>query len=153
MEETVVLIKPDAIVRGLVGEVLTRLERKGLQIVGVRMVQLSDDVLRDHYRHLEGREFFGELVRFMRSVPTIAVCLKGIDAVRVVRELTGETNSRDAPAGTIRGDLGMSVQRNLVHASDSRAAAKVEIVRFFPEGTKFSWEHDLRAWLYSPDEA
>jgi nucleoside-diphosphate kinase len=149
MERTLVLIKPDALQRDLVGEIIARLERKGLKLVGIKMMTLSDDLLETHYSHLLGRDFFPEVKTFMRRTPIIACCWEGIDCVNTVRLLCGITKAREAEPGTIRGDLAMSVQTNLVHASDSLDTAKVEIERFFKPEELFKYEDVLEAFIYS----
>src|SRR4051794_3311931 len=131
MERTLVLIKPDALQRELVGEIIKRLERKGLKLVGMKMMVLSDDLLEIHYSHLRGRDFFEEIKTFMRSTPVIACCWEGADCVNTVRLLCGVTKAREADPGSIRGEFAMSVQSNLVHASDSLETANAEIERFF----------------------
>jgi nucleoside-diphosphate kinase len=131
MEATLVLVKPDALQRGLAGEILLRIERKGLSILGLKMFQFTEDLLKQHYAHHLDAPFFPELAEFMTSGPSVAVCVGGVDAVSTVRQMCGITKARDADPGTIRGDLAMSVQRNLVHASDSPSAAEQELSRFF----------------------
>jgi nucleoside-diphosphate kinase len=149
MERTLVLIKPDALQRDLVGEIITRLERKGLKLVGIKMMTLSDDLLEIHYSHLIARDFFPEVKTFMRKTPVIACCWQGTDCVNTVRLLCGITKAREAEPGTIRGDLAMSVQANLVHASDSLDTAKVEIERFFKAEELFEYEDVLEPFVYS----
>jgi nucleoside-diphosphate kinase len=149
MERTLVLIKPDALQRDLVGEIITRLERKGLKLVGIKMMTLSDDLLETHYSHLLGRDFFPEVKTFMRRTPVVACCWQGTDCVDTVRLLCGITKAREAEPGTIRGDLAMSVQANLVHASDSLDTAKVEIERFFKPEELFEYEDVLEPFVYS----
>ncbi len=152
MERTLVLIKPDAIQRGLAGRVLTRFEEKGLKIAGVKFMQLSDELLNEHYSHLLDKPFFGGTKRFMQSTPVIAVCLEGLDAVNTVRALCGITKAREAAPGTIRGDLAMSVQANLVHASDSLETAEKEVARFFRDSELFDYDSPLVSAVYSEDE-
>jgi len=152
MERTLVLIKPDAVQRGYIGEIITRFEKKGLKFVGTKMMNLSDEILDEHYAHLAKFDFFPSLKSFMKSNPVIAICLEGLDAISVVRKICGATNSRDADTGTIRGDLGMSVSANLVHASDSPENAVIEVKRFFNEDELFSYDRALCEFLYSPDE-
>lgn len=152
MERTLVLIKPDAIQRGLAGRILTRFEEKGLKIAGVKFMQLSDQLLNEHYSHLLDKPFFGGTKRFMQSTPVIAVCLEGLDAVNTVRALCGITKAREAAPGTIRGDLAMSVQANLVHASDSLETAEKEVARFFQDSELFDYESPLGSAVYSEDE-
>ena len=149
MERTLVLIKPDAMQRDLVGEIITRLERKGLKLIGMKMTALSDDLLDTHYSHLLGRDFFPEIKAFMSRTPVIACCWEGTDCVNTVRLLCGITKAREAEPGTIRGDLAMSVQANLVHASDSLDTAKVEVERFFQPEELFEYEDVLEPFVYS----
>jgi len=152
MERTLVLIKPDAIQRDLIGDVIRQFERKGLKLVGIKMMALSDDLLDEHYSHLSGRDFFTEVKTFMRSTPIIACCWEGVDCVNTVRLLCGITKAREAEPGTIRGELAMSVQANLVHASDSLETARVEIERFFKPGELFEYEDVLQPFIYSSRE-
>src|SRR5579863_1201743 len=152
MERTLVLIKPDAMQRGLVGELIQRFERKGLKLVGIKMMTLSDDLLDEHYSHLTGRDFFAEIKTFMRSTPVIACCWEGVDCVNTVRLLCGITKAREAAPGTIRGDYAMSVQANLVHASDSLETAGVEIERFLKSEELFDYEDALNPFVYSSRE-
>ncbi len=152
MERTLVLIKPDAIQRDLVGELIQRFERKSLKLVGIKMMALSDDLLDEHYSHLVGRDFFAEIKTFMRSTPIIACCWEGVDCVNTVRAMCGITKAREAAPGTIRGDLAMSVQANLVHASDSLETAEVEVARFFNANELFAYEDVLNPFVYSSRE-
>lgn len=131
MEQTLVILKPSAVERGLMGEVISRFEKKGLIISGMKMIQLTDAVLAEHYSHLVDRPFFPSLKRSMMSSPVVVMCVKGVDAVAVVRAMTGATNARNAASGTIRGDFSMSGQQNIIHASDSVENAKIELDRFF----------------------
>lgn len=131
MEQTLVILKPSAVERGLMGEVISRFEKKGLIISGMKMIQLTDAVLSEHYSHLVDRPFFPSLKRSMMSSPVVVMCVKGVDAVAVVRAMTGATNARNATPGTIRGDFSMSGQQNIIHASDSVENAKIELDRFF----------------------
>src|ERR1700738_4062817 len=131
MERTLVLLQPDAIQRDLVGEIIARLEHKGLKLVGLKMMRLSDELLNTHYSHLVGRDFFPEVKAFMQLAPVVACCWQGTDAVNTVRLLCGITKAREAAPGTVRGDLAMSVQANLIHCSDSLETADLEVKRFF----------------------
>lgn len=153
MEKTLVLLKPGAVLRGLIGEVIARFERKGLIIIGMKMMKLSDEILAEHYAHLTDKPFFPSLVKSMQAAPVVAVCLKGVDAVAVVRKMTGATNGRKADIGTIRGDYSMSGQQNIVHASDSPENAEIEIRRFFSENEITDHEPQCIPFLYAPDEA
>jgi nucleoside-diphosphate kinase len=152
MERTLVLIKPDAIQRGLAGRILSRFEEKGLKIVGIKFFSLSDEVLGEHYAHLADKPFFPGTKRFMQQTPVIAICLEGLDSVETVRRLCGITKAREAAPGTIRGDLAMSVQANLVHASDSVETARKEVARFFNDSELFEYDYALTRGVYSEDE-
>ncbi len=152
MEQTLVLLKPCTLQRALVGEIINRFEKKGLRLAGMKMMQLTDSILNEHYAHLSGKPFFQILKDSMMSTPVIACCLEGIDAVRVVRSMTGSTNGRNADPGTIRGDYCMSNQQNIVHASDSLETAAIEIKRFFRPEEIFDYESSNRNYLYALDE-
>jgi len=152
IEKTLVLIKPDAIGRALVGRIISRFEEKGLAIVGMKMIMPDENVLKGHYAHLCNEPFFPKIMAFMTSAPIIALCFSGFNAVEVTRSLCGVTNARNALPGTIRGDLGMSIRKNLVHASDSPQAALDEIGRFFSEEEIFSYDRVLDEIIYSTDE-
>lgn len=152
MEKTLVLLKPSAVQRGLVGAVIDRFQKKGLVIAGMKMMQLDEAILREHYAHLVEKPFFPLILDSMMATPVIAMCLEGKDAVAVVRTLTGATNSRNAAPGTIRGDFGMSSQENIVHASDSVENAAIEIRRFFKDDEIFDYTPLIQPATYSSDE-
>lgn len=152
MEQTFVILKPSTIQRGLIGEVIDRFQKKGLIVAGIKMMQLNEEILREHYAHLVDRPFFPSLVRSMMATPVIVMCLRGKDVVTVVRSMTGATNCRKAEPGTIRGDYGMSGQENIVHASDSDENAEIEIKRFFKPEEIFDYTPLTLTALYSPDE-
>jgi len=153
LERTLVLLKPDCVQRGLVGEVLRRFEQKGLQLVGLKLRQFPRATLEKHYEAHKERPFYGNLVKFMGSGPVVAIALEGKDAIEVVRGLMGKTNARQAAPGTIRGDLGMSFSNNLVHGSDSPEAAAKELALFFGEaGELVSWTPVTQPWVYSVEE-
>ena len=153
MERTLVLLKPDAVQRGLVGPILTRFESKGLKLVALRMRLLPAALLRKHYAEHKGKPFFGDLVAFMSSGPVVSLVLEGKNAVEVTRTIMGSTNSAKAAPGTIRGDFGMSFSNNLVHGSDGLASAKREIALFFPDKKELlSWRPENEGWVYSPEE-
>jgi nucleoside-diphosphate kinase len=152
VERTLVLIKPDALQRDLVGEIIRHFERKGLKLVGLKMMTLSNEVLDEHYSHLRESDFFAEIKSFMRRTPIIACVWEGADCVETVRLLCGITKAREAAPGTIRGELAMSVQANLVHASDSLETAAVEIERFFQPEEMFDYEDALTPFIYSSRE-
>ncbi|MGH7801091.1 MAG: nucleoside-diphosphate kinase [Thermodesulfobacteriota bacterium] len=152
MERTLVFLKPDALQRGIIGEIISRFERKGLKIVSVKMMRLSDQILDIHYSHLSDRPFFEEVKQYMKSGPIIVLCLEGLDCVDIVRTLCGITNSRRAAPGSIRGDFGMSIQYNLLHASDSKEAAEREISLFFRSDELFNYDKINFNYLYSTYE-
>lgn len=152
MEQTFIILKPSTISRSLVGDVLMRFQRKGLQITGIKMMQLTEEILREHYAHLVERPFFPTLLKSMMATPVIVMVLRGKDAVSVVRAMVGATNCRAAAPGTIRGDFGMSGQENIVHASDSPENAVIEINRFFKPEEIFDYTLPTIASIYAPDE-
>ncbi|MBQ7942249.1 MAG: nucleoside-diphosphate kinase [Muribaculaceae bacterium] len=152
MEKTLVILKPSAMGRGIAGEVITRFTNKGLIIAGMKMIQLTDAVLDEHYAHLIERPFFNRIKTSMKALPVIVMCLAGIDAVQVVRTMTGATNGRNAAPGTIRGDFSMSGQENIIHASDSVENAKIELARFFKPDEIFDYTPASMNLLYASDE-
>lgn len=152
MEKTLIILKPSAIQRALIGKVIDRFQQKGLTVAGIKMMMLDEKILREHYAHLTDRPFFPTLVKSMMATPVIVMCLAGKDVVAVVRAMTGATNSRNAAPGTIRGDFGMSGQENIIHASDSPENAAIEINRFFSPGEIFEYEPISLPAIYSPDE-
>jgi len=138
MEKTLIIIKPDCMEKHHVGNVLDRFEKAGFAIVGCKMVQLTPKVLREHYAHVADMPFYPEIEKFMSSRPVVVMALQGTAVVSRVRDLLGPTDSRKAPKGTIRGDFGTEMMKNVVHASDSVANAKIELARFFEPGEIFS---------------
>lgn len=153
MERTLILIKPNALQRGIIGDIVTRFERKGLRIAGMKMMFLTDEILAEHYAHLVQRPFYPFLKASMQAAPVIACCLEGAEAVETVRLMVGVTNSRKAQPGTIRGDFSMSGEQNVVHASDSVENALVEIKRFFKEGELFDYESAITRFEYGGEES
>jgi nucleoside-diphosphate kinase len=133
VERTLVLCKPDAVARGLVGEIVTRLERKGLRLVALELRSLDEGIAKQHYAEHVDKPFFDELVRFITSGPLVAICVEGADAVVAVRTLMGPTNPVAAPPGSLRGDYGLAITQNLVHGSDSPGSAARELALFFPD--------------------
>ena len=152
MERTLVILKPSALQRSLVGEVIKRFEQKGLQLLGIKMMQLTNEILNEHYAHLSDRPFFQRVKDAMMITPVIVTCWEGKDAINVVRAMTGSTNGRNAAPGTIRGDFSMSVQENIVHTSDSTENAKEELERFFDEDEIFTFNYLQMPFLYANDE-
>lgn len=152
MEQTFIILKPSTIARGLVGDVITRFQHKGLVINGIKMMQLDEAILREHYAHLVDRPFFPTLLKSMMATPVIVMVLGGKDVVSVVRAMVGVTNSRNAAPGTIRGDFGMSGQENIIHASDSPENAELEVKRFFRPEELFNYTMPTQSFTYAPDE-
>lgn len=152
LQKTLVLLKPCTMQRALAGEIISIFEKKGLQICGMKMMQLDDKILSEHYAHLAGKEFFQRVKDSMMAAPVVALCLKGVDAVEAVRTLAGATNGRKAAPGTIRANYCMSFQENIVHASDSPETAAVELKRFFRDDEIFEWDYRLWSSLYASDE-
>lgn len=152
MEKTLIILKPSTIQRALVGRAINRIEQKGLIISGIKMMQLDEKILREHYAHLVDRPFFPTLVKSMTATPVIVMAVAGKDAVACVRTIVGATNCRNAAPGTIRGDFGMSGQENIIHASDSVENAQIELNRFFRPDEIFDYTPLIINALYAPDE-
>lgn len=131
MQTTLILLKPDTVERWLIGQVIARLEAKWLQIAGLKMMQLDDAIINEHYDFLADKPFFPNIVKYMKRTPVVAIAAKGKNAVSVVRTLTGATNPAEALPGSIRGDFGMTIDANIIHASDSPENAEKELNRFF----------------------
>ena len=152
MQRTAVLVKPDGLQRGLIGEIISRFERKGLKLVGMKMVQMSDEMLSDWYAEHKDKSFFDDLKSFMAQLPIVAMVWEGIDAVSVVRKLVGTTLGREAEGGSIRGDFGMSQQLNLIHASAVEEDAKREIATVFNSNELFSYHSVIDSVIYADYE-
>jgi nucleoside-diphosphate kinase len=152
LERTLVIIKPDAVNRGLVGEIIHRFERKGLEIIGMKMKNLQDKELEEHYAHHKDKPFFKDLVDFMKHSPSILMVIEGVRAIEAVRFLSGSTYGLEADPGTIRGDFSMSTSNNIVHASDSVENAEVEIDRFFKKDEIFSYKRVDWQEVYNLEE-
>lgn len=152
MEKTLVLLKPSCVERNLIGEVVSRIEKRGLVICGMKMMQLDEKILREHYAHLVDKPFFPALAESMMVSPVVAMVLKGVDVVSVFRTMVGATNSRKADPGTIRGDLSMSGQQNIIHASDSPENAEIEIKRFFRPEEVFDYTPANLKFIYGDGE-
>jgi nucleoside-diphosphate kinase len=153
MERTLVLVKPDGVQRGLVGEILARFERKGLKVVGLRMLDVSQDLAERHYAVHLGKHFYAGLVEFITSGPVAAIALEGPDAIGVVRRLVGGTMPNEAEPGTIRGDLGVSGLRNLIHASDSSETARFELDLWFRPGELLDYARAVDTWIVAEEPA
>ena len=147
MERTLVLIKPDGVQRGLVGEIISRLERRGLKLVAMKLMQVDDALARQHYSEHVARPFFGGLVEFITSVPVVAMVWEANQAVGIVRNTMGETSPASSPPGTIRGDLGVDIGRNLVHGSDSVESAAREVALFFRPEEILDYSRSTDPWI------
>lgn len=150
-EKTILIVKPDGVQRGLVGEVIKRLEMKGLKICGLKMMYLDETKLREHYAHHVEKPFYPGLEKFMKSSPVVAMCVEGLGAIGAVRLIAGITNAREADGGTIRGDLAMGVC-NVVHCSDSLENARAEVDRFFKDEEIFEYDKTEYLHVYMDDE-
>lgn len=139
LETTLILLKPDCVTKMQCGEVIKRFEAEGFKIRAVKMLEMSSELLHEHYAHIADKPFFPSVIEFMTSSPIIAIALEGEDVIRRVRDLLGPTDSTQADPGTIRGDLGVDTQNNVCHASDSPESAAIELKRFFFEGEVFSY--------------
>jgi nucleoside-diphosphate kinase len=148
VERTLILVKPDAVQRGLIGEVLGRLEARGLRIVGLRLMHVDEALARRHYAEHDGKPFFAGLVDYITSSPLVAAVLEGPDAIAAARQTMGATRPTEAAPGTIRGDLGLEVGRNLVHGSDGPESAAREIALFFGDDPLPSWDRDTDRWIF-----
>jgi nucleoside-diphosphate kinase len=153
-ERTFVMAKPDAVQRGLVGEIISRLEERGLKLVGAKFVQIDEELAHEHYAEHEDKPFFEDLVGFITSGPVLAMVWQGADATRQVRKMMGETDGREAAPGTIRGDYGLDMQNNLVHGSDHEdpGANEREIDLFFDEDELVDYERADEAWVYEDED-
>ena len=148
VERTLFLVKPDAVQRGLAGEIIKRLENRGLKIVGLKLMQVSRATAEKHYGEHKGKPFFEGLVSFITSAPVVAAVFEGTNAIEIVRATNGATNPAKAAPGTVRADFGLEMGRNLVHASDSPASASREIKIFFKPSELIDWKRDTDAWIY-----
>ncbi|MGE3174165.1 MAG: nucleoside-diphosphate kinase [Planctomycetota bacterium] len=151
MERTLILLKPDAVQRGLSGQILSRFEQKGLKVVALKLMRISQQLAGKHYEAHREKKFYPGLVQFMTSSPVVALALEGVDAIKICRALMGATFGPDAAPGTIRGDYGSSRSYNLVHGSDSPEAAARELELFFPEGL-VEYDYAAQNWIYDPVE-
>ncbi|MDR0428135.1 MAG: nucleoside-diphosphate kinase [Dysgonamonadaceae bacterium] len=152
MEKTLIILKPCTIQRRLIGEIISRFEKKGLLLIGMKMAWLTDEILNEHYSHLKEKSFFQRIKDSMNITPVVLACWGGVDAVSVVRTIVGATNGRIALPGTIRGDYSVSIQENIIHASDSVETAAIELKRFFKDEELYSYNIDLLSSLYANDE-
>ena len=147
LERTLVLIKPDAVQRGLIGEITSRLENKGLKISGMKLMKVSEELAGRHYGEHVGKPFFDALVNFITSSPIVALAIDGDNAVAVVRNVMGASSPQDAANGSIRGDLGLSIGMNLIHGSDSPTSSERELALFFDESELLDYDRDVDNWI------
>ncbi len=150
-ERSLIIIKPDAVQRNLVGEIISRLERKGIKIIGMKMMRAKDTLLEAHYSHIADKPFFGGIKKFMQHSPVIAVAVEGYRIVDAIRIIVGVTKGFEADAGSIRGDLTMSIQSNVVHASDTVENGKSEVTRFFDDAELFEYNKLDEVMIFSDD--
>ena len=148
MERTLIILKPDAVQRGLIGQILARFENKGLQIVGMKLMQISTKLAETHYEPHRGKPFYAGLVKFMTSSPVVVLAIEGRDAIAICRKMMGATFGSKAEPGTIRGDFGVSNSFNLIHGSDSPESAQRELGLFFQTGELLEWQSASRGWVY-----
>tara|TARA_Y100000814_G_scaffold293323_1_gene274414 strand:- start:2490 stop:2942 length:453 start_codon:yes stop_codon:yes gene_type:complete len=147
MEKTLILLKPDSLQRGLSGEIISRFEKKGFKIIGMKLIKVSKDLAETHYSEHKGKPFFEDLVAFITSSPIIAMVIETQNAINIARNMMGSTNPIDALPGTIRGDFGISVEYNIIHGSDSETSAKKEISLFFNEKELIEYSKPIQKWI------
>lgn len=148
MEHTLVIIKPDAVQRGLIGEIITRFERRGLRIAALKLIHINESLARRHYAVHEGKPFYEPLIRYITSSPVVVMVLEGNDAIEIARRTMGATKPAEAAPGTIRADFSLEVGRNLVHGSDGPETAAFEVPLFFTEDEILSYERDTDRWIF-----
>ena len=148
LQQTLVLLKPDAVQRGLVGEIIGRLEQRGLKLIAAKLTQVDSPLAENHYAIHKGKPFYEDLIAYIISSPVIAMVWEGPGAVEVVRQTMGSTNPKEASPGSVRHDLGLEIGRNLTHASDALRTAKDEIQLWFSEDELVSWSRDTDRWIY-----
>ena len=149
MERTFAMVKPDGVQRGLVGEVISRFEKKGIKIAALKLMQITPEIAEQHYAEHKEKPFFVDLVNFIISGPVVAMVLEGENVIAMVRTMMGATNPKDSPPGTIRGDFGMTIDKNIIHGSDSPASASREIGIFFAEKEIAMYKKAGEEWIYS----
>ncbi|MFK2824214.1 nucleoside-diphosphate kinase [Bacillus sp. B190/17] len=148
MEKTYLMVKPDGVQRGLIGEIVARFEKKGFQLVGAKLMSVSQETAEQHYAEHKERPFFGELVDFITSSPVFAMVWEGENVIATARQMMGATNPKDAAPGTIRGDFGVTVGKNIIHGSDSPESAEREIAIFFKEEELTTYNKQVNEWIY-----
>lgn len=148
MERTLIIIKPDAVQRGLTGEIISRFERRGLRIVAMKMIGVDEPLAREHYAIHQGKPFYEGLISYITSSPVVIMVLEGNQAIEIARRTMGATAPADAAPGTIRADFGLEIGRNLVHGSDGPQTAEREVALFFGEEDILSWKRDADRWIF-----
>lgn len=143
MQKTLILLKPDAVQKSLIGQILTRFEQKGYKVIGLKMMNMTEELVNEHYNFLMDKPFFPNIKSYMTSSPIVALALEGTEVIRGVRNLCGATNPAEAGPGTIRGDFAKSIDNNIIHSSDSEETAEKELARFFKEGEIFDYSRPL----------
>lgn len=151
LERTLVLVKPDGVQRGLIGTIISRFESTGMKIVGMKLMDVSEELASRHYAEHEGKPFYDGLVNYITSAPVVALCLEGPDAIAITRKLMGATRPNEAPPGTIRGDFGIEVSRNLVHGSANNQDAAREVGLFFSDAELINYARSNDVWIVSDE--
>lgn len=148
MEKSFVMVKPDGVQRELVGEILSRFEKKGMKIVGMKLMKLTEELAKEHYKEHEGKSFFNELLEFITSGPVVAMVIEGENIIEIIRKIVGATSPTDALTGTIRGTYVLDTGHNIIHASDSKESAEREINLFFNKNELVDYQLATRKWIY-----
>lgn len=148
MERTLIIVKPDAVQRGLTGEIIKRFEQRGLRIIGMKFILVSRELAEKHYDIHRERPFFGDLVNYITSAPVVVMALEGTDAIAAARNTIGKTKPSEADAGTIRGDFALEIGRNLVHGSDSIENGQIEVSNFFADDELVNWARNTDSWIF-----
>jgi nucleoside-diphosphate kinase len=148
MEKSLIILKPDAVQRGLIGPILTRLEQRGLKFSGLKLMQISQELASKHYSVHQGKPFYNSLVEYITASPVVVLAVQGNDVIKIVRSTVGATKPAEASPGTIRGDFGLEIGRNLIHASDSPENGETEVSLFFQPSELLTWERNTDAWIY-----
>lgn len=148
MERSLIILKPDAVQRSLIGPIITRLEQRGLKLAGMKLMQIDESLARSHYSVHEGKPFFEDLVAYITSGPVVVIAIMGDGVIQMIRNTVGATNPANAAPGTIRGDFGVEIGRNLIHASDSPENGEKEVALFFKSGGLIEWGRSVDVWVY-----
>lgn len=148
MEKTFLMVKPDGVQRQLIGQIVSRFEQKGLKLIGAKLMKISEELAQQHYGEHKEKPFFNELVQFITSGPVFAMVWEGENAIEISRQMMGKTNPKDALSGTIRGDFGLTVGKNVIHGSDSPESAEREIQLFFKAEELVEYDREIDAWIY-----